>query len=69
MFIVGGATYEEAMLVRNKSKGRTRVLLGGSCIHNSKTFMADVNNASSYNIQTDDYVSVQMDASGDPDLI
>jgi len=69
VFIVGGATYEEAMLVRNKSKGRTRVLLGGSCIHNSKTFMADVNNASSYNIQTDDYVSVQMDASGDPDLI
>jgi len=69
VFIVGGATYEEAMLVRNKSKNRTRILLGGSCVHNSRSFMEDVLNASSYNIQTEDYTSVDVDEHGDPDLI
>jgi len=69
VFIVGGATYEEAMLVRSKSKGRTNILLGGSCIHNSRTFMADVHNASSYNIQSEDYSAVDIDANGEPDLI
>lgn len=69
VFIVGGATYEEAMLVRNLSQSsRTRILLGGSCIHNSKSFLADVSNASNYHI-SEDYTAVDMGGDGEPDLI
>ena len=47
VFIVGGATYEEAKTVAqiNASSPGVRVVLGGTCIHNSITFLAEVQDA------------------------
>eukprot|EP01038_Epipyxis_sp_PR26KG_P008102 gene8102-10973_t len=47
VFIAGGATYEEATKVAlfNSSNPGMRVVLGGSCIHNSKTFLKEIENA------------------------
>eukprot|EP01117_Protostelium_nocturnum_P009005 TRINITY_DN3231_c0_g1_i8.p1 TRINITY_DN3231_c0_g1~~TRINITY_DN3231_c0_g1_i8.p1 ORF type:complete len:292 (-),score=35.91 TRINITY_DN3231_c0_g1_i8:413-1288(-) len=44
VFVVGGATFEESCLVHefNKQNVRTRVLLGGTKIHNSASFIEDV---------------------------
>jgi len=44
VFIAGGATYEEALHVDqfNQTTPNIRVILGGTAIHNSKTFLADV---------------------------
>lgn len=46
VYIVGGVTYEEATYVtafnENKENGGVRVVLGGSCVHNSNTFLDDV---------------------------
>ena len=44
VFIVGGATYEEAKLVAtiNASVPGVRVVLGGTTIHNSSTFVDEV---------------------------
>lgn len=46
VFIVGGATYEEATKVAefNKANPSMRVVLGGSCIHNSNSFLKEVGN-------------------------
>jgi hypothetical protein len=45
VFIVGGATFEEAkevaMSFNNGSDG-VRVIVGGNIVHNSKSFMADI---------------------------
>lgn len=45
IFIVGGATYEEAreIGILNREKN-TNILLGGTFIHNSKTFLAEISN-------------------------
>ncbi|PGG98864.1 hypothetical protein AJ80_09446 [Polytolypa hystricis UAMH7299] len=47
VFIVGGATYEEAKMVAqvNASSPGVRVVLGGTCIHNSTTFLEEVEDA------------------------
>ena len=47
VFIVGGATYEEAKMVAqvNASSPGVRVVLGGTSIHNSTTFLAEVQDA------------------------
>lgn len=47
VFIVGGATYEEAKMVAqvNASSPGVRVVLGGTSIHNSTTFMEEVEDA------------------------
>ncbi|KZF21288.1 glucose-inhibited division protein A subfamily [Xylona heveae TC161] len=47
VFIIGGATYEEAKLVAqvNASSPGIRVVLGGTTIHNSSTFLEEVENA------------------------
>lgn len=47
VFMVGGATYEEAKMVAqiNASSPGTRVVLGGTTIHNSGTFMAELDDA------------------------
>ena len=47
VFIVGGATYEEAKMVAqiNASSPGVRVVLGGTCIHNSTTFLEEVDDA------------------------
>lgn len=47
VFIVGGATYEEAKMVAqvNASSPGVRVVLGGTCIHNSATFLEEVDDA------------------------
>lgn len=45
VFIVGGATYEEAAQIQALNEelaGQTRILLGGSCILNSKSFIHDI---------------------------
>lgn len=44
VFVVGGATYEEAKeLALSFNQGpELRVVLGGNCIHNSKSFLADI---------------------------
>jgi uncharacterized membrane protein YgcG len=44
VFVVGGATYEEARMVAqvNASSPGVRVVLGGTTVHNSATFMEDV---------------------------
>ena len=47
VFIVGGATYEEAKVVAqmNASSPGARVVLGGTAIHNSTTFLGEVDDA------------------------
>jgi hypothetical protein len=47
VFVVGGATYEEAKMVAqvNASSPGIRVVLGGTSIHNSTTFLAEVDDA------------------------
>ena len=47
VFIVGGATYEEAKMVAqvNASVAGVRVVLGGTGIHNSTTFLEEVDDA------------------------
>jgi vacuolar protein sorting-associated protein 45 len=47
VFIVGGVTYEEATKVAefNAANPTTRVILGGSCIHNSTSFLREINNS------------------------
>lgn len=47
IFIVGGATYEEAMRVTefNAANPSMRVILGGSCIHNSRSFLQEIGQA------------------------
>ncbi|CAM6095667.1 unnamed protein product [Calypogeia fissa] len=44
IFIVGGTTYEEARTValQNSAQNGTRVLLGGSVVHNSSSFICDL---------------------------
>ena len=47
VFIVGGATYEEARSVAqiNASSPGVRVVLGGTSVHNSTTFLEEVEDA------------------------
>ena len=47
VFIIGGATYEEAKMVAqvNASSPGVRVVLGGTSIHNSTTFLEEVDDA------------------------
>ena len=47
IFIVGGATYEEAKMVAqvNASSPGVRVVLGGTHIHNSTTFLEEIEDA------------------------
>jgi vacuolar protein sorting-associated protein 45 len=47
VFIVGGVTYEEAKMVAqvNASVPGIRVVLGGTGVHNSETFLAEVGDA------------------------
>lgn len=42
VFIIGGATYEEALAVHQMNNAGYRVILGGTFIHNSKTFIEEV---------------------------
>ena len=47
VYIAGGATYEEATKVAelNASGGVVQVVLGGSYVHNSGTFLEDLDDA------------------------
>lgn len=47
VFVVGGATYEEAKMVAgiNASSPGVRVVLGGTTVHNAATFMEEVEDA------------------------
>ncbi|KKY25468.1 putative vacuolar protein sorting-associated protein 45 [Phaeomoniella chlamydospora] len=47
VFMVGGTTYEEAKMVAqvNASVAGVRVVLGGTCVHNSTTFLEEVRDA------------------------
>jgi vacuolar protein sorting-associated protein 45 len=44
IFMVGGATYEEALTVANfnRNNGAMRVVLGSTYVHNSRTFLDDL---------------------------
>lgn len=46
VFMFGGTTYEEAAMIRTKNesapKDGARIILGGSYVHNSRTFLDDV---------------------------
>ncbi|XP_066602580.1 LOW QUALITY PROTEIN: vacuolar protein sorting-associated protein 45-like [Prorops nasuta] len=47
VFIIGGATYEESLTVHslNKNYANFNILLGGTTIHNSKSFLEEIENA------------------------
>jgi len=48
VYIVGGVTYEEATtiaLLNKSAEWGIKVFLGGSCVHNSKSFLADLSQA------------------------
>ncbi|XP_043931114.1 vacuolar protein sorting-associated protein 45 [Protopterus annectens] len=44
VFIIGGATYEEALVVYNLNRTMpgVRIVLGGTTVHNTKTFLEEV---------------------------
>lgn len=42
VFIIGGTTYEEALSVHNLNSSTCNVVLGGTTIHNSKSFLDEV---------------------------
>jgi vacuolar protein sorting-associated protein 45 len=42
VFIIGGATYEEALAVHQLNQMGYRVVLGGTTIHNSESFLEEV---------------------------
>jgi vacuolar protein sorting-associated protein 45 len=48
VFVIGGATYAEARAVAqiNSSNTGVRVVLGGTIIHNSASFLKEVSEAS-----------------------
>ncbi|KAG1264971.1 hypothetical protein G6F68_003952 [Rhizopus microsporus] len=50
VFICGGATYEEARYIAqlNDSAPGVRIVLGGNCIHNSKSFLEQVEQANRF---------------------
>uniref|UniRef100_A0A3Q2QTB3 Vacuolar protein sorting-associated protein 45 n=1 Tax=Fundulus heteroclitus TaxID=8078 RepID=A0A3Q2QTB3_FUNHE len=50
VFVIGGATYEEALTVFNLNRNTPgiRIVLGGSAIHNTKSFLEEVMLASSH---------------------
>lgn len=47
VFIVGGVTYEESLCVHqiNQANPGVRIVLGGTTIHNSTTFMEEIKSA------------------------
>lgn len=45
VFIVGGATYEEALAVHSLNVAGYRCILGGTTIHNSASFCKEVMSA------------------------
>jgi vacuolar protein sorting-associated protein 45 len=47
IFIVGGVTFEEALRVSefNANTPGMRFILGGSCIHNSRSFLDEIRTA------------------------
>uniref|UniRef100_UPI0037E82FF2 vacuolar protein sorting-associated protein 45 n=1 Tax=Semicossyphus pulcher TaxID=241346 RepID=UPI0037E82FF2 len=50
VFVIGGATYEEALTVYNlnRSTPGVRIVLGGSSIHNTKSFLEEVMSATGH---------------------
>ncbi|KAG8253739.1 vacuolar protein sorting-associated protein 45 [Homalodisca vitripennis] len=46
VFIVGGVTYEESLSVyqlnRSSTTGGVRIVLGGSTVHNTESFLEEV---------------------------
>jgi len=47
VFMVGGGTYSEARVVAkfNENNPTMRVILGGSMVHNSESFLGELKNA------------------------
>lgn len=51
VFIIGGVTYEESLAIHQLNHTSTipvRVILGGTTIHNSQTFLQEVLNATQH---------------------
>lgn len=42
VFMIGGATYEEALAVHQLNQSGFRVILGGTTVHNSESFLEEV---------------------------
>ncbi|KAH3679871.1 hypothetical protein WICMUC_000614 [Wickerhamomyces mucosus] len=49
VFFVGGTTYEEARIIENlnKANSHVRIILGGTAIHNTKSFLTEIEDAGS----------------------
>lgn len=47
VFIIGGVTYEEALAVHQLNNSGYRVILGGTTVHNSESFINEVIQATS----------------------
>lgn len=58
IFIIGGVTHEEAYSVHklNKSIPDVDFILGGTCVHNSRSFLTEVSSALSLDTSTDTLV-------------
>lgn len=41
-FVIGGVTYEEALAVHNLNIGGANIVLGGTTVHNSESFLKEV---------------------------
>lgn len=50
IFVIGGVTHEESFTVHQfcRTNSGVRIALGGTCIHNSQSFIADVEAATKY---------------------
>ncbi|KER33643.1 hypothetical protein T265_12570 [Opisthorchis viverrini] len=63
VFIIGGATYEEARAIHrlNSSTPEVDIILGGTCMHNSRSFLDEVRSATK---DTSDYFAPETSDSG-----
>ncbi|OWB56028.1 hypothetical protein B5S28_g1918 [[Candida] boidinii] len=50
IFIVGGCTYEEARIINNlnQTNKNLKIVLGGNCIHNTKSFINELTNVGTH---------------------
>lgn len=69
VFVVGGVTHEEAASVAqlnaklSATGGATRIILGGTAVHNSKSFMAELARLGG-SVASPDHVAVQVGSPG-----
>lgn len=55
VFVVGGITYEETAAIYNINKayaGNIKCIIGGTCVHNFKTYIDEVNSLIGHSTST-----------------